>query len=147
MRLRSTGAFANLANRRVAIGAQQLPQLAASTAAYPASNVHSPTNVRKGIVTLPSIMALAAGIAVVGGDATGQAARAEPIPHLKARVIAVNIPSASAISQVGTFLNVPPHIERADDLLRGTRVDALAIYDDVARSLTPHHLRQSSRPI
>jgi hypothetical protein len=55
-------------------------------------------------------MALAAGITVAEGDAVWQAARAQAITNIKARVIATNIPGASAISQVGTFLNnpVPP---------------------------------------
>src|SRR5258706_3865817 len=67
-------------------------------------------NVPKCVVTLPSIMALAAGITVAEGDAVWQAARAQAITNIKARVIATNIPGASAISQVGTFLNnpVPP---------------------------------------
>jgi hypothetical protein len=30
------------------------------------------------------------------------------VPSLKARIVAVNIPGASALAQVGTFLNVPP---------------------------------------
>ena len=55
---------------------------------------------------LPGIMALAAGIVVADGDAAWQAARAEPIP-LNAGVIAVDIPGASAIAQVGTFLPGP----------------------------------------
>jgi hypothetical protein len=50
-------------------------------------------------------MALAAGIAVVHSDAAWQAARAQAITSIKARVVAVNIPGASAISQVGPFLN------------------------------------------
>jgi hypothetical protein len=43
-------------------------------------------------------------------SATWQAAREHPITNVNARVIAINIPGASAISQVGTFLNnpVPP---------------------------------------
>ena len=67
-----------------------------------------PTNIRKFIINLPGIMALAAGIAVVDGDAAWQAARAEAIAGINARVIATNIPGASAIAQVGMFLNVPP---------------------------------------
>jgi hypothetical protein len=41
---------------------------------------------------------------------TWQAAQEHPITNVDARVIAINIPGASAISQVGTFLNnpVPP---------------------------------------
>jgi hypothetical protein len=55
-----------------------------------------------------SIMTLAAGIAVVDGDATWRAARAQELTDIDARVVAINIPGVSAISQVGTFLNVPP---------------------------------------
>jgi hypothetical protein len=55
-------------------------------------------------------MVLVAGIAIVDGNAVRQAARAQAISNIGSRVIAVNIPGASAISQVGTFLNnpVPP---------------------------------------
>jgi len=109
MRLRSTRVFASLAKRKVTIGAQQLPQLIASAAADLASDVHSPTNTRKFIANLPGIMALVAGIAVVDSNAAWQAARAQAIVQVQARVIATNIPGASAISQVGTFLlNTPP---------------------------------------
>src|SRR5947207_13532427 len=34
--------------------------------------------------------------------------RAQEIPNIDARVVAENIPGASALAQVGTFLNVPP---------------------------------------
>jgi hypothetical protein len=57
---------------------------------------------------LPGIFALAAGIAVLGGDAQWQAARAQAITRIRARVVATNIPGASAISQVGTFIAGPP---------------------------------------
>jgi hypothetical protein len=67
-----------------------------------------PTNIRKFIINLPGIMALAAGIVVVDGDAAWQTARAEPITGINARAIAVDIPGASAIAQVGTFLPGPP---------------------------------------
>jgi hypothetical protein len=59
-----------------------------------------------------SIFSLAAGIAVFDGDAARHPARAQAIPLVDARVIALNIPGASAVSQVGTFLGptapVPP---------------------------------------
>jgi hypothetical protein len=61
----------------------------------------------KFIINLPGIMALAAGIAIVDGDATRQAARAQGITQINARVIATGIPGASAISQVGTFISGP----------------------------------------
>jgi hypothetical protein len=56
--------------------------------------------------------ALVAGCMLCAGEqpATSQAAREHPISNLNARLIAIDIPGASAISQVGTFLNnpVPP---------------------------------------
>jgi hypothetical protein len=58
--------------------------------------------------TALSLMALAVGVAIGGGDAGWRAALAEEIPDIDARIVALNIPGASAISQVGTFLNVPP---------------------------------------
>jgi hypothetical protein len=59
--------------------------------------------------TALGIMAVTAGIAVLGGEIAWPAARAQTtIPGLEARVVAINIPGASAIAQIGTFLNVPP---------------------------------------
>jgi hypothetical protein len=55
-----------------------------------------------------SVMALAVGVAIGGVDAGWRAALAEETPDIDARIVALNIPGASAISQVGTFLNVPP---------------------------------------
>src|SRR6516164_3195515 len=68
---------------------------------------------RRNIMTRASILSifsLAAGIAVFDADAARHPAWAQAIPLLDARVIALNIPGASAVSQVGTFLNnpVPP---------------------------------------
>jgi hypothetical protein len=57
--------------------------------------------------TVLGITALAAGIAVVDGDTAWRAAWAQAITGIDARVIAINIPGASAISQVGTFLPTP----------------------------------------
>jgi hypothetical protein len=54
--------------------------------------------------TVLGILALVTGIAVIDG----KAAWAQGIPLLDARVIAVNIPGASAIAQVGTFIPGPP---------------------------------------
>jgi len=51
------------------------------------------------------MMAVVTGIAVLGGEIAWPAARAETIPDLDGRVVAINIPGASAIAQVGTFLN------------------------------------------
>jgi hypothetical protein len=54
--------------------------------------------------TVLGILALVTGIAVIDG----KAAWAQGIPQLDARVIAINIPGASAVSQVGPFLPMAP---------------------------------------
>jgi hypothetical protein len=56
--------------------------------------------------TALGIMAVA-GIAVLGGEIAWPGARAQTISALDARVVAINIPGASAIAQVGTFLSMP----------------------------------------
>ena len=48
--------------------------------------------------TLLSIFALTAGVAVFGAEGARHAAWAQAIPRLDARVIALNIPGASAVS-------------------------------------------------
>jgi hypothetical protein len=63
-------------------------------------------------ISLPGIVALAAGIAVMDGDA----ARSQAISQINARVVATGIPGASAISQVGTFLNVAPPMACANPI-------------------------------
>ena len=45
---------------------------------------------------------------VLAGEARCRGAQAEEIKDINAPIVAINIPGASAISQVGTFLNVPP---------------------------------------
>jgi hypothetical protein len=50
-------------------------------------------------------LAVMTGLVVLAGP---QVAAADEIPSLDARVVAVKIPGASALAQVGTFLNVPP---------------------------------------
>src|SRR5258708_7037871 len=55
--------------------------------------------------TALGIAAVAAGIAVLRGDMAWPEARG---PAIDARGVAIHIPGASAIAQVGTFLNVPP---------------------------------------
>src|SRR5277367_4502337 len=58
-------------------------------------------------VVLP-ILAVATGMALFSGGTAERPAWAEALPGIDTRLVAVNIPGASAISQVGTFLNVPP---------------------------------------
>src|SRR5262245_9350668 len=57
--------------------------------------------------TVLGILTLAAGIAAGGGGATRAAWAAQAIAQVEARVIAINIPGASAIAQVGTFILGP----------------------------------------
>jgi hypothetical protein len=59
---------------------------------------------RIGQGTVLLILALAAGVIVIEGE-TGLA---QGTQGADVRVVAVNIPGASAIAQIGTFLNVPP---------------------------------------
>jgi hypothetical protein len=56
---------------------------------------------------LVAALVLATALAV-DAFAAPQEDRAREIPNIDARVVAVNIPGASALAQVGTFLNVPP---------------------------------------
>jgi hypothetical protein len=65
-------------------------------------------NLCKFIGNLSGIMPLMGGTAVIFGNVVWQTAQAQPVSNIDASVIAINIPGASAISQVGTFLNVPP---------------------------------------
>ena len=99
---------------KMTAGNWRFPPVVATQAAGPASNrparlfVNSPIHMRKLIRSLSSTIALAAGITASGGEAVWQAAQAQDNSGTNARLIAVNIPGASAISQVGTFLNVSP---------------------------------------
>jgi hypothetical protein len=92
------------------IGGRRFPQCAEGGAVHLSFRRRSwsfaarPRNIRKFIINLPGTMALAAGIVAVDGDAAWQAARAQSIINIDARVVAINIPGASAIAQVGTFL-------------------------------------------
>ena len=98
-------------NRKTIFAGWPFLQLTARAAGCSASSrrawsfVQSRMNVRMFTIYLPGTMALAAGIAIVDGDAAWQAAHAQSITTIHARVVATNIPGASAISQVGTFLN------------------------------------------
>jgi hypothetical protein len=57
------------------------------------------------VVGLPGLLATAGGFVVSNGDVAWRVSWAQPIPSTNAHVVAVNIPGASAISQVGTFLD------------------------------------------
>ena len=57
--------------------------------------------------TVLSMMASAAGVAALNPILERRAVWADPIPDIDARVVAVDIPGASTISQVGTFLAGP----------------------------------------
>lgn len=70
--------------------------------------VKTPTNNTKSGANRAVIVALATTIAAIGGDAARHAAIADTIRDVDAHVVAVGIPGASAVAQIGTFLNVPP---------------------------------------
>jgi hypothetical protein len=55
-----------------------------------------------------ALLVLAGGVVVVSGVGSPKAAQAQAIHLIDASVVAVNIPGASAVAQIGTFLNVPP---------------------------------------
>ena len=107
MRLGSTPVSTTFAKRKIAFGTW-------------------PTDVRKFIISLPGVIVLAAGIALVHGVAVGQASRAQAITNVSPRIVAVNIPGASAISQVGAFLNnpVPPACAHPIPTRRGVGSEA-----------------------
>jgi hypothetical protein len=77
--------------------------------------VKTPAHNRKSTANLAVIVALAA-IAGLGGDAARHAALADEIRDVDARIVAVGIPGASAVAQVGTFLNVAPPLACANPI-------------------------------
>src|SRR5215471_1591817 len=99
-----------VASNLTILGRERLCQLILDTSAYLASKRRDVGFPKLTIYSLR--LALAVGIAA-GNEAAWQVAQAQvqgPIPNVNASVIATNIPGASAISQVGMFLNnpVPP---------------------------------------
>ena len=79
--------------------------------------------------TVLVILPLAAGITLFEGAC--QTAWAQAIININARVIAINIPGASAISQVGTFLNnpVPPACAHPIPTLFSSFIEPGAVLD------------------
>jgi hypothetical protein len=74
-----------------------------------ASLVIGNAGIRKFGTCLAVVISLAAGLAAeIGADAARHAAVADEIAGINARVIADGIPGASALAQVGTFLNIAP---------------------------------------
>jgi hypothetical protein len=61
------------------------------------------TKTRNGLINLSGVIPLAIALAVLDGGV----AQADEISSVRAAVIATNIPGASAIAQVGTFLDDP----------------------------------------
>ncbi len=76
----------------------------------------TPANVAKSSAKLAVIVALATTIAGISGDAALHAALADKIADVDARVVATGIPGASALAQVGTFLNVAPPLACANPI-------------------------------
>ena len=65
----------------------------------------SPKQQRTCFFNFSCFAAVAAGLAALACSATGRSADAQETSTVEARIVAVDIPGASAISQVGTFLN------------------------------------------
>jgi hypothetical protein len=99
---------------RITIGNWLAMKLAANADTVLASSrwdailLDNPANARKLSANFAVIVALATAIAGIGGDAAQHAALADTIVAVNARVVAVGIPGASALAQIGTFLNVAP---------------------------------------
>jgi hypothetical protein len=77
------------------------------------------------------IVALTAAIMVLGGGAARRAAWAQSISDLDARLIAINIRGASAVAQVGTFLNNPAACARPIPTLFPSYIQPGAVLDPV----------------
>jgi hypothetical protein len=58
-----------------------------------------------GKTTALGILVVAAGIVTLAGEGEWRGARAQAVPGINASVVATNIPGASAIAQIGTFLS------------------------------------------
>ena len=101
--------FASIA--KIRFGDRRFIQSAARSTVCPCRRtspiVRSAPKIRGRFVQCLGMLSMAAGI-VASGDAAWQAARADEIAHIDARVVAIGIPGASAIAQIGAFLNVPP---------------------------------------
>jgi hypothetical protein len=54
--------------------------------------------------TALGLMFVATGVAVIASEAVRQEAWAQAVVDIKARVVAINIPGASAVAQIGEFL-------------------------------------------
>ena len=79
-----------------------------------------------------SVMALAGAFAVLNGDPAGRAAwAAQSVSNIDARLIAINIPGASAVAQVGTFLNDPAACARPIPNLFPTYIQPGAVLDPI----------------
>jgi hypothetical protein len=52
----------------------------------------------------------------LGVPGAWHAAQAQEVAHINAGIVAIDIPGAAAIAQVGTFLNVPPQMACANPI-------------------------------
>src|SRR5215469_6838988 len=64
-------------------------------------------------LVIASAMLAGFGLGVPGA---WHAAQAQEVAHINARIVAIDIPGAAAIAQVGTFLNVPPPMACANPI-------------------------------
>src|ERR1700726_2218227 len=85
----------------------QCPRSASKEELRPESeNQHLPGRVQGkiGRRTALRMLASTAGAAMLNGGVARRALSEDAFPRLDARLIAINIPGASAIAQIGTFL-------------------------------------------
>jgi hypothetical protein len=85
-----------------------MSKLAVSRTAEDAMRVDFLRSRKAGRNGAATMLVLAAGIVALGGLAAPRTVGAEPVSRLAARVVAIGIPGASALAQIGTFLDVPP---------------------------------------
>src|SRR5262249_39999596 len=78
-------------------------------------------------VVVVSVLAIGIGMALVSGST----AAGESIKSLHARVVAINIPGASAIAQIGDFLNDPTACARPIPTLFQSYTQPGAVLDPV----------------
>ena len=75
------------------------------------------------------ILVVATGITTLASEARWQEARAQAVKDINAHVVAINIPGASAIAQIGTFLNDPNACARPIPTLFPTFIEKGAVLD------------------
>src|SRR5689334_10712756 len=85
-----------------------MSKLAVGLTAEDAMRVDFLRSTKAGRNGTATVLVLAAGTLALGAFGALRTAGAEPVSPLAAQVVAIGIPGASALAQIGTFLDVPP---------------------------------------